>query len=72
MSDLDHVELTAQLAHTAGTHAQTHDLRGYDAVHLAAAESVVDDELVLVTGDGNLAAAGARLGIAVAVTTADI
>ena len=72
MSDLDHVELTAQLAHTAGEHAQTHDLRGYDAVHLAAAESVLDDELVLVTGDGNLAAAGSRLGIAVAVTTVEI
>ena len=68
ITQVDHVELTAQLAHAAGELAHAHGLRGYDAVHLAAAASVADDELVLVTGDADLAAAAASLGIALTDT----
>ena len=65
---LDYVELTDHLVRAAGDLAQDHALRGYDAVHLAAALSVADDELVLVTGDLELAQAAHDLGLATAVT----
>jgi predicted nucleic acid-binding protein len=54
VSQIDHVEITQQIAERAGTLAEKHHLRGYDAVHLAAAERVKHDELVLVAGDGDL------------------
>ncbi len=63
----DHVELTAELAARAGDLAEAEALRGYDAVHLAAAELAADDELVMVTGDAALRSAARRLGIATAV-----
>jgi predicted nucleic acid-binding protein len=40
--------------------------RGYDAVHLAAALTVADDDLVVVTGDGELATAATDAGLALA------
>jgi len=70
VTEVDHIELTADLARTAGELAQAHGLRGYDAVHLAAAQSVADDDLVLITGDIDLAAAAQSVGIAVSITTA--
>ena len=70
VTEVDHIELTAELARTAGELAQVHGLRGYDAVHLAAAQSVADDDLVLITGDIDLAAAAQSVGIAVSITTA--
>lgn len=70
VTEVDHIELTADLARTAGELAQAHGLRGYDAVHLAAAQSIADDDLVLVTGDVDLAAAAQSVGIAVSITTA--
>jgi predicted nucleic acid-binding protein len=54
------------LAHEAGKLADNHALRGYDAVHLASALSVEDDELVVVTWDRDLAAAALRCGRPVA------
>ena len=66
MAEVDHIEVTAQLATAAGHLAQEHGLRGYDAVHLAAANAVADGDLVLVTGDADLAAAAVALGIPVA------
>ncbi len=54
---IDYVEITAHLAKSAGVLAQTHGLRGYDAVHLASAALANDDELVMVTGDSKLGAA---------------
>ncbi len=68
MSEVDHIEVTAQLAAAAGNLAQEHGLRGYDAVHLAAVNAVADGDLVLVTGDADLASAAVALGIAVAST----
>lgn len=69
LAEIDLIEVTAELAHSAGELAQEHGLRGYDAVHLAAARSVADEELVLATGDGELAAAATTLGITVTITT---
>ncbi len=68
IAEVDHVEITADLASAAGDLAQAHGLRGYDAVHLAAAHAVADSDLVLVTGDTDLAAAASVLGISVAAT----
>jgi uncharacterized protein len=66
-TEIDHVEITAELARTAGDLAQANQLRGYDAVHLAAAMAALDAELVLVTGDNDLAHAARSLGLPVAL-----
>ncbi len=65
---LDRVEVTAGLAQRAGELAEELALRGYDAVHLAAAETVADPDAVLVAGDGPLCQAAATLGFAVTRT----
>jgi predicted nucleic acid-binding protein len=65
---VDYVEVTDHLVRVAGQLAQDHALRGYDAVHLAAARSVADEDLVLITGDRELAAAALDLGLGVAET----
>ncbi|MGQ0431922.1 MAG: type II toxin-antitoxin system VapC family toxin [Microthrixaceae bacterium] len=65
---LDVVEVTATLAHRAGELAEAHSLRGYDAVHIAAAEQLFDEELVLVAGDAAMLRAGETLGWATAST----
>ena len=65
ITEVDHIEVTATLAQEAGELAKAHGLRGYDAVHLAAAEAVHDGDLVLVTGDSSLAAAARAIGLAV-------
>jgi len=65
---LDLVEITDALVRKAGSLAETHALRGYDALHLAAAESVKDNEIVFASGDANLCQAAADLGMQVART----
>lgn len=70
VEELDHVEVTDQLVRAAGSLARTHELRGYDAVHLGAGLNVADDDVVFVTGDTNLAVAAQALGIAVSNTNA--
>lgn len=67
-AQLDRVEVTAALASRAGDSAEAMGLRGYDAVHLAAAETVAGPDLVVVAGDGPLCHAAAGLGLAVART----
>jgi uncharacterized protein len=69
LGQVDVVELDAGLARIAGDLAQQHGLRGYDAVHLAAALAAADDDLVLVTGDAGLATAAADAGLAVSRPT---
>ena len=64
---LFHIEVTARLATRAGDLAEAVALRGYDAVHLAAAESIADRDLVMVTGDIALRSAAGALGMATAV-----
>ncbi len=68
IAEIDHVEVTAKLATSAGDLAQAHGLRGYDAVHLAAASAVADGDVVLMTGDADLASAAVVLGIPVSTT----
>lgn len=70
MDEIDIIELGADIARSAGQLAQQHGLRGYDAVHLAAALAVNDDDFVLVTGDLELAAAAKAAGMATALATA--
>jgi predicted nucleic acid-binding protein len=48
------IEVTSGLAATAGDLAERHALRGFDAVHLAAALEVAGDELILATWDARL------------------
>ena len=67
-AEIDQVEVNAQLARRAGELAQAHALRGYHAVHLAAAMAVAGLDFVFVTGDGALAAAAGKAGVAVSVT----
>lgn len=70
ISEVDHIEVTEALAHRAGELAQAHGLRGYDAVHLAAASAVADSDVVLVTGDADMANAANSIGIAASITNA--
>lgn len=66
---LDLIAVDDPLVRRAGELAQHHALRGYDALHLAAAELVVDEATVLVSGDRELCTAARELGIAVADTS---
>ena len=68
ISEVDQIEATEALAREAGELAQTHSLRGYDAVHLAAASAVTDTDVVLVTGHSELANAANSIGVAVSIT----
>jgi predicted nucleic acid-binding protein len=63
---IDLVELDDVLARRAGELAEVRQLRGYDAVHLAAADRLSDPNVVVVAGDGALLAAAAAEGMAVA------
>jgi uncharacterized protein len=70
-ASLDLLEVDEHLVRRAGELAQHHALRGYDAVHLAAAERLRDDAAVLVAGDRGLCTAAGALGMAVADTSVD-
>ena len=63
------IEVDDVLVRRAGELAELHALRGYDAVHLAAAERIADDTTVVVSGDRELLAAAGTLGLAVADTS---
>ncbi len=67
--EIGYIEVSAELAVSAGDLAQAHGLRGYDAVHLASAVLVNDEEIALVTGDRQLASAAQSIGISVALMT---
>ena len=67
--ELHVVEISDRLVRRAGALAQEHALRGYDSIHLAAAELARDDEaFVFVAGDGGLCAAAERIGLEVVRT----
>jgi uncharacterized protein len=68
-ANLDLLEVDEHLVRRAGELAQHQALRGYDAVHLAAAERVRDDATVVVAGDRGLCTAAGSLGMAVADTS---
>ena len=61
--EIDGLELTETLARRAGELAEAHALRGYDAIHLASAEAILDDGDVMVVSDTRLAEAAASIGI---------
>jgi len=63
------VDIDEELVSHAGQLAQTRALRAYDAVHLAAAISVQDDDLVVVAGDTALLAAAAGEGLSTSSTS---
>jgi uncharacterized protein len=63
---IDLVEVDDALTRRAGELAEVRQLRGYDAVHLAAADRVRDPSVVLVAGDGALLDAATAEGLAVA------
>jgi len=63
---VDRVGVSSVLATRAGVLAHDHDLRGYDAVHLASAESIAWPDVVFVGADRDLCDAARRLGLAVA------
>ncbi|TQM14370.1 type II toxin-antitoxin system VapC family toxin [Pseudonocardia kunmingensis] len=63
-SELDVIEIDEPLARAAADAAHALGLRGYDAVHCAAAEQLSDDDLVAATGDHHLLAAWRERGVA--------
>ena len=62
----DLVEVRGAVARHAGHLAAAHDLRGYDALHLAAADRVRDPDLVVVAGDEALLTAATAEGMTLA------
>jgi predicted nucleic acid-binding protein len=65
---LDLVEISDVLVRRAGALAERHALRGYDSIHLAAADLVNDPGLVFVAGDTGLCDAAELAGLSVART----
>ena len=63
---VDHVEITDRLVRIAGNLAEQQQLRGYDAVHLAAAKTIADADTVFASNDRKLVAAASDLGLTVA------
>ncbi len=65
-AELATVGVDQELAARAGGYAEDLGLRGYDAVHLATALELGDEEVVLVTWDRDLAQAAERVGLGIA------
>ena len=66
LEEIDLVEVDDALARRAGELAEVRQLRGYDAVHLAAADRVHDSNVVLIAGDRALLDAATAEGMTVA------
>jgi hypothetical protein len=65
-ADLVTIGVDQKLATRAGGYAEDLGLRGYDAVHLATAPELGDEEVVFVTWDRDLAQAAERVGLSIA------
>lgn len=65
-AEIDTIAVDEGLARHAGELAERHALRGFDAIHLAAALSAHSDRLVVVTWDRALADAASEAGCMVA------
>jgi predicted nucleic acid-binding protein len=65
-ADLITIGVDQDLASRAGKHAEDLGLRGYDAVHLATALELGDEEVVVVTWDRDLARATEQVGLGLA------
>ena len=59
------LDVNAMVAQRAGDLAERHDLRGYDAIHLASMVSVDAPRVVVGTWDKRLALAASRCGLGV-------
>jgi predicted nucleic acid-binding protein len=68
-ADVGLIAAYADLLRRAGDLAETHALRGNDAVHLALAAAIADDRTVMVTADRHLRGAARNLGLATATLT---
>lgn len=66
LPELVTVGVDEQLVRVAGDHAADLGLRGYDAVHLATALSLSEEEVAVVTWDEDLGRAAGSVGLAVA------
>lgn len=64
--EVDSIEISDSLVRRAGALAEEQELRGYDAVHMAAAQVIADADTVFASGDQQLIAAANSLGLAVA------
>ena len=64
--EFDIVDVVESLVRRAAVLADTHRLRGYDAVHCASAASLLDDDLVVASGDRTLLRACREVGLATA------
>ncbi len=62
-ADLAAVGVDQELAARAGRYAEDLGPRGYDAVHLATALELSDEEVVFVTWDRDLAQVSGRVGL---------
>jgi len=62
--EIEAVEVDERLVRTAADLARRFGLRGYDAVHCAAAAQLDEPDLVAASGDKHLLAAWRELGIA--------
>ncbi len=62
------LEIDDELVRAAGGLARRFALRGYDAVHCAAAHGLKDDQLIAVSGDRRLLGAWSALGLLTADT----
>jgi len=71
-ASVEAIDAAWEIVRHAGDLAEGHALRGYDAVHLASALSALGDGDLLVTWDGNLAAAGRATGLAVVGANGEI
>lgn len=60
---IDSIDVTEALAQRAGELAERCALRGYDAIHLASAEAILDEGDVMVVCDIRLAEAAASIGL---------
>jgi predicted nucleic acid-binding protein len=63
---VERVQISTALAERAGELAHAHEMRGYDAVHLASAEALRSQTLVFVAADRALCDAARALGMNVA------
>lgn len=65
-ADLVTIGVDFEIARSAGGYAEELGLRGYDAVHLATAVELGDEEVVVLTWDRDLARAAQQIGLGVA------
>ncbi|MCQ3813372.1 MAG: hypothetical protein OXB92_00110 [Acidimicrobiaceae bacterium] len=66
IAQVAHIEITERLVRIAGDLTEEQHLRGYDAVRLAAARTVADEDTVFASGDHDLVVAAANLGLTLA------